>query len=460
MPTESTQPAGNPASGENIEEIYQTIARKVKEGSCVLFIGPAAMLAKNSTGSWQPLTDLCAQYLLKKYNLSLEPGETASLPFVTSLLRIRNLSTDSVLQDDVAGFYKSQADKAEFHPMLEALTDLRFRIIINTTPDNFITRFYDEIARAYQTDFYNWYKPAPGFNYDFEKNPQVLIYNLFGYYDKPESLVLTYKHQLSYIKKIVSEQQNERLPDALTNAFKDFRYHLFLGFDFEDWSLRLLLDTLYKNVRDNIQPYSYPASGGAETGADIRVFFQGEFSMQFPSVDMVTFVNNLVEQYKNLDNQPIGSSNEQPRAQALILHNASADNDGAELLAKYLRTINLKVVTLADAVGQGDVQAWIRQTLDQSQVVLPLLTVDFFDAAGNPSLPLLDDIIRRNNPRKQFLVMPILLKPVSLDGPIGQLDSLRPLDRQPVLGNGQENKYMAEITDGLKRYVDKLPPRS
>jgi hypothetical protein len=182
--------------------------------------------------------------------------------------------------------------------------------------------------------------------------------------------------------------------------------------------------------------------------------------MQFPSVDMVTFVNNLVEQYKNLDNQPIGSSNEQPRAQALILHNASADNDGAELLAKYLRTINLKVVTLADAVGQGDVQAWIRQTLDQSQVVLPLLTVDFFDAAGNPSLPLLDDIIRRNNPRKQFLVMPILLKPVSLDGPIGQLDSLRPLDRQPVLGNGQENKYMAEITDGLKRYVDKLPPRS
>jgi hypothetical protein len=459
MPTESTTASGNPASGDSIREICQAIARKVKEGSCALFLGPAAILAKDSGGNWLPLTDLCAQFLVQKYKLTLNPGEVCSLSFVTSLLRIRNLSTDSVLQDDVAGFYKNQADKAEFHPMLESLSDLRFRIIINTTPDNVITRFLDQIARAYTTDFYNWYKPNPAFNFDFDKNQQLLVYNLFGFSEKPESLVLTYKHQLSYIKKIVGEQQNERLPDALTNAFKDIRYHLFLGFDFEEWDLRLLLDTLYKNVRDNIQPFSWPIKGSQPADADTRVFFQGEFSMQFPDIDMVTFVNQLVQEYNNLDNQPVGGSAEPPKAQALILHNAAADNDGAELLAKYLRTINLRVLTLADAVGQGDVQTWIRSTIDQCQVVLPLLTVDFYDAVNNPSLPLLDEIVQRNNPRKQFLVMPILLKAVGLEGIVSQLDSLRPLDRQPVLGNGQENKYLADITDGLRRYVDKLTPR-
>jgi hypothetical protein len=126
-------------------------------------------------------------------------------------------------------------------------------------------------------------------------------------------------------------------------------------------------------------------------------------------------------------------------------------------LAKHLRTINLKVVTMQDAVGQGEVAAWAMKMLDDCQIIMPLLSVDFFDAANNPVALLLDQIIARNNPRQQLLVMPILLKAMTLDPAIEKLESLRPLDRLPLLGNGQEQKYMTEITDGLKRYVDKLP---
>jgi|GEM_PF-570385 len=451
-----TMPNGFAAT-ENLLDMYQTIARKVKEGGCVLFLGPGAILVKDEAGLWQPLTDLCARFLAKKYKIELGQGESYDLTYVCSLLRIKNLSTDSMLQDDVANFYKTQTEQAEFHPLLAQLTDLKFKIIINAAPDNIITRFYDEIARAYEADFYNYYKPAAGFGFNFEKTQKALVYNLFGFYDRSESLVLTYKQQLAYIKKIVGEQQNERLPDALTNVFKDFRYHLFLGFDFEDWNLRLLLDTLYKNVRDNIQPYAYPVKGERETGADARVFFQGEFSMQFPSVDLETFVANLIEQHNNLDKQASGVMPEQTRGQVLLLYNEQADADGAALLAKHLRTINLKVVTMQDAVGQGEVAAWVMKMLDDCQIIMPLLSVDFFDAANNPVALLLDQIIARNNPRQQLLVMPILLKAMTLDPAIEKLESLRPIDRLPLLGNGQEQKYMTEITDGLKRYVDKLP---
>jgi hypothetical protein len=456
MPFETTS-TGPVTPGQQDSGIYQAIARKVKEGSCVLFLGPGAMMAKDEKGAWQSLTDMCALYLSKKYKLDDNTGEPLNLPYIASLLRIRNLATDSMLQDDVSTFYKNMADTVELHPSLEKLTDLKFRIVINTNPDNFITRSYDEIARAYQADYYNWYKPSPGFSFDFEKNPKVLIYNLFGVYEKPESMVLTYKHQLAYIKKIVGEQQNERLPDALTNAFKDFRHHLFLGFNFEDWNMRLLLDTLYKNVRDNIQPYSYPTTKTEPTEAHTRVFFQGEFSMQFPETDMETFVNQLVDSYNKLDNQPAASSQEQAKATALLIHNEACDSDGAELILKHLRSINLRILTLKDAVGQGDVQNWIKATLDKVQVVLPLLSADFFDAAQNPALDLLDDIVARNNPRKQFLVMPIIIKSVSLDGPVSELESIRPLDRQALIGSGKQNEYLTEITDGLKRYVDKLP---
>lgn len=446
MPIESSSPA----------DLYQNIARKVKEGSCVLFLGPAALAAKDPDGNFQPLTDLCARHLANKYELKFGADEDCNLPYVTSLLRVQNRSTDNVLQEEVARFYTDNAESCELHPALEQLTDLKFRIVINTTPDNFITRLYDQIAQAYHADFYNWYKPSAALNFDFEKDSRVVIYNLLGTYQKPESLVLTYKQQLGYIKKIVGEQQNERIPDALTNAFKDFRHHLFLGFDFEDWVLRLLLDTLYKNVRDNIQPYSFSTKNERPAEADTKVFFQGEFGMQFPKDNLENFVTNLVSEYQKIGSAAAASSTQTPRAKILVLHNEAADKDGYDLLIKHLRTLPAQFISLSDSIGQGDVQAWIREMLEECQVVLPLLSADFFDEANNPSVPLLEEIAQKNNPRKGFLVMPVLLKPIGLDGPLALLPTLRPTDKQPIMGSGKESPYATEIADGLKKYIENL----
>lgn len=446
MPIESSSPA----------DLYQNIARKVKEGSCVLFLGPAALAAKDPDGNFQPLTDLCARHLANKYELKFGADEDCNLPYVTSLLRVQNRSTDNVLQEEVARFYTDNAESCELHPALEQLTDLKFRIVINTTPDNFITRLYDQIAQAYHADFYNWYKPSAALNFDFEKDSRVVIYNLLGTYQKPESLVLTYKQQLGYIKKIVGEQQNERIPDALTNAFKDFRHHLFLGFDFEDWVLRLLLDTLYKNVRDNIQPYSFSTKNERPAEADTKVFFQGEFGMQFPKDNLENFVTNLVSEYQKIGSAAAASSAQTPRAKILVLHNEAADKDGYDLLIKHLRALPAQFISLSDSIGQGDVQAWIRKMLEECQVVLPLLSADFFDEANNPSVPLLEEIAQKNNPRKGFLVMPVLLKPIGLDGPLALLPTLRPTDKQPIMGSGKESPYATEIADGLKKYIENL----
>ena len=440
----------------NNMDLYQSIARKVKDGSCVLFLGSGAVMAKDEDGKYVPISDLCARHLAKKYRLKLEPNEENTLSYVSSVLRVRNLSTDNVLQEDVAAYYAEMSDKFELHPMLEKLTDLNFRIVINTAPDNFVTQLYDQIAQPYFADFYNFYKPSSGFNFDFDKDQKVVIYNLLGIYKKPESLVLTYKHQLKYIKKIVSEQQNERLPDTLTNAFKDYRHHLFLGFDFDEWALRLMLDTLYKNVRDNIQAYAYPSKPELITGADTKVFFQGEFGMQFPAEDMETFVTNLVEQYNKLGSGTTDKDIETPKATVLVLYNEAADKDGYDQLIKHLRALPARFISLADATGEGDVLGWLQRTLVDCQVVLPLLSADFFDSNQNPSVQIMAEIAKHNNPRKGSLVMPILLKNVTLDGPLGQLATLRPSDKQPFLGSGNEDKYATEIVESLKKYLENL----
>jgi hypothetical protein len=52
--------------------------------------------------------------------------------------------------------------------------------------------------------------------------------------------------------------------------------------------------------------------------------------------------------------------------------------------------------------------------------------------------------------------MPILLKTVGLDGPLAQLPTLRPTDKQAIMGSGKESQYATEIADGLKKYMENL----
>ena len=140
----------------------------------------------------------------------------------------------------------------------------------------------------------------------------------------------------------------------------------------------------------------------------------------------------------------------------MVLYNEAADKDGYDQLIKHLRALPAKFISLADATGEGDVLDWLRRTLVDCQVVLPLLSADFFDGAQNPAAQIMAEIAEHNNPRKGSLVMPILLKNVTLDGPIGQLATLRPSDKQPFLGSGKEDKYATEIVDSLKKYIENL----
>lgn len=450
MPTDSVAASGG-ASGLT-DTLYQNIARNISEGSCVLFLGPAAITAQQADGSYRPLTEVCANRLAA--DLDLGPEEKNSLYHVASALRIRSQRSDTMLISDVQDFYTKAEREAKLHPLLEQLSDLPFRIIINTTPDDFFARNYATAVRDYRFDFYNFRKPTSDPLYTFGDDAAPLIYNLFGFYKKSESLVLTYSDQLAYVNKITGAQ-HERLPDSLLAAFTVPRFYLFLGFDFEDWSLRVLFDALFKNARNSIQPFAYPLKGKPEADAYAKVFFQGEFRMEFPKVDLETFVGNLLEHIKKLEGGS-ASDNSAHLAEALILHNEAKDDEGCQALMTHLKPLKIRTVTLRDAVGQGDVQAWIRETLKSVQMVLPLVSADFFDTS-NPALPLLEEIVRLNNPRNRFLVMPILLKNCAIDAtPFGQLRTTRPLKGEAVYGAGQESRHLASVAEALKVYLENL----
>jgi hypothetical protein len=437
--------------------IYQNIARQIRDGNCVLFLGPAAVAAPQPDGSMRPLTELCAIELAN--GLGLPPDEAESLQQVTSTLRMKGALSDTLIIAAVQDFYQ-RMEKSKLSPVLQELANLPFRIIVNTTPDDYFTKYYAQTLRDFRFDFYNFRKPNPDPLYKFGDDQSPLIYNLFGHYKKPESLVLTYGDQLNYINKITGVQ-HERLPDSLLAAFNTPRFYLFLGFDFEDWTLRITCDALFRNARNHITPFAYPLKGEPEAGAKSKVFFQSEFKMEFPKVDLETFVANLLKYYNNsADASDNGGDKEATRANVLILHNEQSDEEECKTLINYLKPLRLRVRTLRDATGQGDMGAWIKAQMDESQIVIPLISPDFF-ADTNPTLPFLEDLAKRNNPQEKFLVMPIILKVFSLEGTaLGSLPTVRPLksgsNYNAVYGEGGENQHFTNITRALSTYLDSI----
>ncbi|MFZ4474997.1 MAG: SIR2 family protein [Saprospiraceae bacterium] len=455
MPNDAHRAIGGVNADSKLpDSVYQNIARQIHDGACVLFLGPNVIGAKQPDDSYLPLTELCAAELAQKAGLTLPQTESSSLYHVASSLRFRNLLSDTMIIGAVQEFYKKAEREAQLNPLLEQLADLPFRIVVNTTPDDFFARYYDQAVRPYRFDYYNFRKPAPDPLYRFDEEQAPLIYNLFGVYTKPESLVLTYGDQLGYVNKITGAQ-HERVPDSLLAAFSTPRFYLFMGFDFEEWSMRVLLDAIFRNARNSIQPFAYPIKGRNAAGPQARVFFQGEFRMEFPSEDMEVFIQNLMHHYNAIDGLAETGAAE-PVADALLLHNEQTDDDTCKALVKHMRTLRLRVHTLGEALGADDQTQWLREKMNTVQVVMPLISADFF-AEGRPYLPLLEELVKRNDPRNRFLVMPIVVKPFSLEGtPLGPLKTTRPLLKKAVYGEGQEEKHLNEIAETLRKYIASL----
>ena len=450
------------ASGDLPEAVYESLVQQIEDGSCVLFLGPGAITMRMDDGSYKPVAAACANHLVKIYGLQIKAQEVDSLTYVSSLLlnRSNERVADIILRREVQKFYAEWSNKVQLPAYLELLADLPFRIIINTTPDDYFAELYGSFGITVRRGYYNFDKPdAEDPLYTFEAGRAPLVYNLLGYYkDKPQSMVLSYSDQLNFINRITG-QQNEGLPNSLLKELDKPVFHLFMGFDFEDWSLRVLFNEIFKHQRKSMQPFAYKPQTSAEADAQSQVFFQGEFGMLFPETDIEKFITTLVQTHKSMKSRPAGSGGA-PKGEILVLHHESADDDGFQALLKYLKTLPVTITSLKDSLGQGDQQAWIRSVVQRCHVVLPLVSIDFFDE-NNPALPLLDEIVAANNTRnngeRKLLVLPLLLKQADIkDSPFAGLRTLHPSDGKPVLGEGNEARQFAEVTETLKRYVEKL----
>ena len=154
-----------------------------------------------------------------------------------------------------------QSFRDENIPLYDLAAQLPLKYVLNCTPDSL---FLNALQRHDKKGlFFDFHFNKPTHNktendraLDLEKEiteDHPLIYNLLGHFDDPSSLVLTDADQLSFLDVVLQREKEATLPANIIYHFlrpplrRLRRTYIFIGFDFNEWHLRLFLHLLRRN---------------------------------------------------------------------------------------------------------------------------------------------------------------------------------------------------------------------
>jgi hypothetical protein len=247
---------------------WPALLRSLSSGKCTPILGPG--LLEPITGSTRDL----AQRLAETYNFPLAPFDRDDLPQVAQYLAVnqsvafmrdeverelRALLSKRVptavagLPPDVplskllstAGAQRRATDPVEPHQVLAALP---VPIYLTANPDNLLVDalYAAQPQRKPQVMICPWYAEELHFTGAAIEPPAPatpLVYHLLGHLDNSDSLVIS---EDDYFRYLIGVKRNvELIPDSVQRALADTAL-LFLGFRFEDWSFRALLQSVLR----------------------------------------------------------------------------------------------------------------------------------------------------------------------------------------------------------------------
>ncbi|WDP91933.1 MAG: SIR2 family protein [Desulfobacter sp.] len=158
---------------------------------------------------------------------------------------------------------KYYTHELQMNPIYEQIARIPFHIIISITPDLLLKNAFEKQGIPYEFSYYTKGKPSKEVKDPSKETP--LIYNLFGSIENRESLILTQDDILDFLFSIIGEHD---LPMNLKETIKDVTHYIFLGFDFKQWYLKILL-RLFDLSRDKVS-----ISPDCELGNYDNVFYQ------------------------------------------------------------------------------------------------------------------------------------------------------------------------------------------
>ena len=258
------------------------LTKAIESNRCILFLGPLLNTANDT---------LCLEFTRKldDQQTGYDRNAAKNLYYLSDRFIKNNHTRDEVKARDevkeiLSQVYETRSD------VYQQLAGLPFNTVVNFGFDLTLQNEIDKLHYEFIPGHYD-YNGEERTHITTDKDSQ-LVYNLFGSVDNPDSIALTESDQLNFLRRINS---NPKLPDSLLSRIKDeAKTYLFIGFNFDDWPYRFLLDTLQIQSKKGVMPNN-PDSQIAVMNRD---FYTSHFGINFVNEDPVGFIGKLVTEYK------------------------------------------------------------------------------------------------------------------------------------------------------------------
>lgn len=341
----------------NIDEReWRRLIRTIQRDNCIVVLGP------HSSTETVNQNDVPLRQILSE-KLSGLLADTSEIIDKTDLAHVaqeyyRGDEGRTTLEIEVEDFYKKYKDKTtDFH---RDLAKIPISLCINATHDQYLYNAMIEAGdKKPVVDLYDFRKPR-NTKYN-EPGPETpVIYNLLGNPDFSETLVLTETDWLDFLIAVI--QGTSPVPPYVASRVADENTSfLFLGFGFEDWSVRILLHALqahgHKERSLAVERQDFFNHPNHPTTI---VFYQNEHLVKFHNLSLASFARQLREQFEKHATAP---SAVQPSVAVdnpvVFLCHCSEDRDAVADIEAKLHALN--VDTWRDVQNLRGGANWDRQ---------------------------------------------------------------------------------------------------
>lgn len=274
---------------------WNAFLKELRSGQCCLLLGPEIKCIPDENNPEVLLSvverfSLYMRGLLEEHNIAYNKEENDFFYLANRYINVRYPGQESKFETEIESFRQLLADADS--PFFRKIARLPFSSVVNLVPDNFLPVQLTKIGYEYVEEYYDY---TGNRSIDIT-NEMQLVYNLFGNFENTNSIAVTEQQRLNLLKNLVSG--TPKIHDKITTRFSDKKKSfLFLGFNFNDWHFRLVMDAL-KIPKPNNFSYSPLIAREQSVGFITREFYSEKLGLSLVDQTTEEFIDELASRYQ------------------------------------------------------------------------------------------------------------------------------------------------------------------